>query len=69
MVICSFGESYTGKSTLAEALRKRTDGRVYTGKDYLRLAKGEAAAREAFRSMPHDRHVHTGAADLDALLK
>ena len=42
MVIGIFGESCTGKSTLAGKLKKSMDAQVYTGKDYLRLEKNEA---------------------------
>lgn len=49
MVIGIFGESCTGKSTLAEKLKERLNAEVYTGKDYLRLAKSETAARQAFQ--------------------
>lgn len=48
MVIGIFGESCVGKSTLAVALKERLDATVYTGKDYLRLAKNEAIARKLF---------------------
>ena len=41
MVIGIFGESCTGKSTLAEKLKTQLDAEVYTGKDYLRLAKND----------------------------
>lgn len=51
MNICIFGESCVGKSTLAAALRERTGAKIYTGKDYLRLAKNEAEARELFRKL------------------
>lgn len=51
MNICIFGESCVGKSTLAAALRERTGAKVYTGKDYLRLAKNEAEAKELFRKL------------------
>lgn len=51
MVIALFGESCTGKSTLADALKKEFNAEVYTGRDYLRFAKGEREAREAFRAM------------------
>lgn len=51
MLICIFGESCTGKSTLAARLLQRDGGAVYTGKDYLRLARNEAEAREAFRKL------------------
>ena len=51
MVIGIFGENCTGKSTLAEKLRECINARIYTGKDYLRLEKNEAAAGETFRAM------------------
>lgn len=51
MVIALFGESCTGKSTLADALKKEFNTEVYTGRDYLRFAKGEREAREAFRAV------------------
>lgn len=51
MVIAIFGESCTGKSTLAENLKGRLEAQVYTGKDFLRLAKSEAQARSAFQAL------------------
>lgn len=48
MLIAIFGESCTGKSTLADKLAEKYDATVYTGKDYLRLAKNEAIARKLF---------------------
>ena len=39
MVIGIFGESCTGKSTLAEKIAAGCSCEVFTGKDYLRLAK------------------------------
>ena len=51
MKICIFGESCVGKSTLAAALRQRTGAKIYTGKDYLRLAKNENEAKELFRKL------------------
>lgn len=50
MVIGIFGESCTGKSTLADKLKERLNAQVYTGKDYLRLEKSEAAAKRAFQA-------------------
>ncbi len=50
MVIGIFGESCTGKSTLADKLKETIIAQVYTGKDYLRLEKNEAAAMGAFRT-------------------
>lgn len=49
MLITIFGESCTGKSTLADALKERTGAQVYSGKDYLRLAKSEGEARALFQ--------------------
>ena len=54
MVYCLFGESCTGKSTLAEQLRQRTGAKIYAGKDYLRLAKNEAEAKKAFAQLLAD---------------
>lgn len=48
MVIAIIGESCVGKSTLADNLKERLSATVYTGKDYLRLAKNEAIARKLF---------------------
>ena len=48
MVIGIIGESCTGKSTLADNLKTRLGAAVYTGKDYLRMAKNEADAKAAF---------------------
>ena len=49
MFITIFGESCTGKSTLADALKERTGAQVYSGKDYLRLAKSEGVAKALFQ--------------------
>lgn len=49
MVIGIFGESCVGKSTLAEKLKDRLHAQIYTGKDYLRMAKDEASAAACFR--------------------
>lgn len=50
MVIGIFGESCTGKSTLAEKLKERINAQVYTGKDYLRFEKNEATAKQSFKA-------------------
>ena len=50
MVIGIFGESCTGKSTLADKLKESIHAQVYTGRDYLRLEKSEAAAKQSFRT-------------------
>ena len=49
MVIGIFGESCTGKSTLAGMLSEKLRCEVISGKDYLRLAKNEAVARKLFQ--------------------
>lgn len=54
MVIGIIGESCTGKSTLADKLKSLLGTEVYTGKDYLRLAKNEAIAKELFQKKLED---------------
>lgn len=49
MVIGIFGESCTGKSTLAGKISESFPCEVYTGKDYLRLAKNENIAKVMFQ--------------------
>lgn len=49
MVIGIFGESCTGKSTLAEKIAASFPCEVYTGKDYLRLAKNENISKVMFQ--------------------
>jgi hypothetical protein len=49
MVIGIFGESCTGKSTLAEKIATIFPCEVFTGKDYLRLAKNENIAKVMFQ--------------------
>lgn len=49
MVIGIFGESCTGKSTLAEKIATSFPCEVFTGKDYLRLAKNENIAKLLFQ--------------------
>jgi len=49
MVIGIFGESCTGKSTLAEKIAACVPCEVITGKDYLRLAKSESMAKALFQ--------------------
>jgi len=51
MTIAIIGESCTGKSTLANELSKMTDRKIYTGKDYLKLAKNEVEAKQIFTKM------------------
>lgn len=49
MVIGIFGESCTGKSTLAQAIASQLSCEVIAGKDYLRLAKNETIAKALFQ--------------------
>ena len=49
MVIGIIGENCSGKSTLAEAIRKEIHAEIVTGKDYLRMAKSESEAAALFR--------------------
>ena len=42
------GESCTGKSTLAEAVEKGIGGEIYSGQDYMRLAKCQGEAERLF---------------------
>lgn len=49
MVIGIIGESCTGKSTLADKLKPLLFAEIYTGKDYLRLAKNEVVAKTLFQ--------------------
>lgn len=49
MLIAIIGESCVGKSTLADRLKEELNAQVYTGKDYLRLAKNEAIAKKLFQ--------------------
>ncbi len=49
MVIGIFGESCTGKTTLAEKISASIPCEVFTGKDYLRLAKNQNIAKVMFQ--------------------
>lgn len=49
MVIALFGDSCTGKSTIAEKLAERLSAEVFSGKDYLKLAKSESMAAALFK--------------------
>ena len=54
MVIGIFGESCTGKTTLANLLRERIGAEIFTGKDYLRLSKSEGIAKKLFQKKLQD---------------
>ena len=49
MIVGIIGENCSGKSTLAERVRAAVGGETVTGRDYLRLAGSESAARALFR--------------------
>lgn len=49
MVIALFGDSCTGKSTIAAQLAHSLSAEIYSGKDYLRLAKSESMAVALFK--------------------
>ena len=49
MVIGILGESCTGKSTLAGKIASSIPCEIYTGKDYLRLAKNKTIAKGLFQ--------------------
>lgn len=61
MVIGIFGESCTGKSTLADQLKAMLDAEVYSGKDYIRLSRSELMAKKLFQQKLEEalnsRHV------------
>lgn len=49
MLIALMGDSCVGKSAIAKLLQGRLDAAVFSGKDYLKLAKSESAAAALFR--------------------
>ena len=51
MVIALIGESCTGKSSAAEYIKEKLNAEVYSGKDYLRLAKNRDEAKRLFSAM------------------
>ncbi|MBQ9950167.1 MAG: hypothetical protein IJO93_05555 [Clostridia bacterium] len=48
MLIVIYGESCTGKSTVAEIVGEKINAKIICGKDYLRMAKSEHEAECAF---------------------
>lgn len=54
MLIAIFGESCTGKTTLAAGIKAASDAEIYSGKDYLRLAKSESEATQLFKKQLAD---------------
>ena len=49
MVIGIIGENCSGKSTLANEIKKEFGAEVFTGKDYLRMARSESEALALFK--------------------
>ena len=49
MVIALFGDSCTGKSTIAAAMAQALSAEIFSGKDYLKLAKSESMAAALFK--------------------
>ena len=49
MVIGIIGENCSGKSTLANEIKKDFDAEVITGKDFLRMARSESEAVALFK--------------------
>ena len=48
MVIGILGENCSGKSTLATRIKEKFGAEIYSGKDYLRMAKSENEAKARF---------------------
>lgn len=48
MIIGIFGESCTGKSSIAAEISRKINVKIYTGKDYVKLAKNEVEAKKQF---------------------
>ena len=51
MLFCIIGENCSGKSRLADEIKKSIDAQIVTGKDYLRMAKSESEAVILFKEM------------------
>lgn len=51
MIIALIGESCTGKSSVAKELEDKLGAYVYSGKDYLRLAKNEVDSKLIFKTL------------------
>ena len=51
MLIAIIGENCVGKTTLANKINEKFGGRIYSGKDYLRLEKNPSMAEESFKGI------------------
>ena len=54
MLIAIIGESCVGKSTLAGKINEKFNGKIYSGKDYLRLEKNPSVAEATFKKVLQD---------------
>ena len=50
MLIALMGDSCTGKSTVAKLTAEKNGAVIFSGKDYLRMAKSESAAASIFKA-------------------
>ena len=51
MLIAIIGENCVGKSTLANKINEKLKGKIYSGKDYLRLEKSPSLAETSFKKL------------------
>ena len=54
MLIAIIGENCVGKSTLAGKINEKFNGKIYSGKDYLRLEKNPSVAEKTFKNLLKD---------------
>ena len=54
MLIAIIGENCVGKSTLASKINEKFNGKIYSGKDYLRLEKSPTQAEITFKTKLND---------------
>ena len=54
MLLLFFGPSCSGKSSVAQIISDKTNAKIWTGKNYLRLAKNEREARKIFKGKLED---------------
>ncbi|MDW7661744.1 MAG: hypothetical protein SCL54_10040 [Bacillota bacterium] len=59
MLYLFMGQSCTGKSTLADQMKAKFGAEVYSGKDYMRMAKNENEAWKIFCKMLENAAVAT----------
>lgn len=50
MLIALMGDSCTGKSTVAKLIEEKNGAVIFSGKDYLRMAKSESEAASIFKA-------------------